>query len=193
MKDFAADQKFENLYMGNQPRLIAYAQRFVDTREAALDIVQDAFIKIWERYRTLDEEETRRLLFRMVRNSCLNYIKHQKFTDSTINPAIESTAGQELLYNFNFSYRSTEEDYLLKECDREVVAILSSLSEKCRRVFELRIYEGLKNREIAERLGISIKTVEKHIKKALSTFDESVKSDSSVLFKMLVLLWIAHL
>lgn len=191
MNKLTADTKFEKLYMGNQPRLIAYAQRFVETREAALDIVQDAFIKIWQDYRHLEEDEARKLLFRIIRNSCLNFIKHAKFTDPSANPMSESTSGQELLYNYNFSYRSSEEDYLIKECGEEINNILSSLPERCRQVFELRIYNGMKNREIAEQLGISVKAVEKHIKKALSTFDDSVKSDSSPLFKILVLFWFA--
>lgn len=191
MNKLTADTKFEKLYMGNQPRLIAYAQRFVETREAALDIVQDAFIKIWQDYRHLEEDEARKLLFRIIRNSCLNFIKHAKFTDPSANPMSESPSGQELLYNYNFSYRSSEEDYLIKECGEEINNILSSLPERCRQVFELRIYNGMKNREIAEQLGISVKAVEKHIKKALSSFDDSVKSDSSPLFKILVLFWFA--
>ena len=90
MNKLTADTKFEKLYMGNQPRLIAYAQRFVETREAALDIVQDAFIKIWQDYRHLEEDEARKLLFRIIRNSCLNFIKHAKFTDPSANPMSES-------------------------------------------------------------------------------------------------------
>lgn len=193
MEGFRTDKRFETLYMGNQPRLVAYAQRFVDTREAALDIVQDAFIKIWEKYHTVGDEQARRLLFKMVRNSCLNYLKHQRITLLSVDSEANDPKGQELLYNHNFYYRSTEEDYLIKECDREIKSILSSLPEKCRQVFELRIYQGLKNKEIAEKLNISIKAVEKHVHRALTSFDDSVSSDSSVFFKMLVLFFLMNM
>ena len=189
----AGEKEFENLYLGNQPRLVAYASRFVETREAALDIVQDAFIKVWDKYRLLDEEQARKLLFKIVRNSCLDYIKRNKIVSTLAAFPLNSPDGQELLYNYSFSYPSTEETYLMNECSKEVKETLSKLPDRCREVFEMRIYNGLKNREIAERLNISIKAVEKHMKRALSLFDDSVHSDSSALFKVLVLLWLINL
>ena len=61
-----------------------------------------------------------------------------------------------------------EEEFQLSQLSEEIDCCISGLSEQCRRVFLLSRTTGLKNREIAERLNISVKTVEKHIGAALS-------------------------
>ena len=72
---------FERLYIDCQPRLTAYALRFVNNPIEAQDLVHDCFMALWDRQAPLDPEEARMLLFAMTRNRCLNYLKHKSIVD----------------------------------------------------------------------------------------------------------------
>lgn len=177
--------------MDNQQRLVAYAKRFVG--EDAWDIVHDSFVKFYESYSTKDEEESKKILFTIVRNSCLDCLRHKTIaTGEGLVPA-NSPEGEELLYNFDFYYSNVESDVLYADLARQVNSIVDSLPQRCKEVFIMKRREGLKNKEIAQRLGISQKTVEKHIHKALTVFQAAINDDSSPLLKMVVLFWLVSM
>lgn len=69
-------QAFEYLFKNYYPRLLGYAVRFVENEEMARDIVQECFIKFWDKRALLEAVSVTSLLFAMVRNGCLNYLKH---------------------------------------------------------------------------------------------------------------------
>ncbi len=96
--------------------------------------------------------------------------------------------GEERLYNLCFSYNEAEYPYLYQELEREIQRITDSLPQRCREVFILSRFQGMKNREIAERLHISLQAVEKHIQKALRIFSEMLGRENS-LYTILILLW----
>ena len=83
---------------------------------------------------------------------------------------VPTGGGEERLYNLCFSYNEAEYPYLYQELEREIQRITDSLPQRCREVFILSRFQGMKNREIAERLHISLQAVEKHIQKALRIF-----------------------
>lgn len=151
------------------PRLVHYAEHFVASREVAQDIVQECYVHLWEKRGSLDFSNLKGLLFTMVRNSCLNYIKHQQYVLQRRTYLVERLEGQELLYNLDFEVESSTPE-LLKEMDRQVDQLLEQLPPRCRQVFVMSRMEGLKNREIAEKLHISTTSVEKHIRRALAEF-----------------------
>ena len=80
---------------------------------------------------------------------------------------VPTGGGEERLYNLCFSYNEAEYPYLYQELEREIQRITDSLPQRCREVFILSRFQGMKNREIAERLRISVKTVENHMTAAL--------------------------
>ena len=84
-----------------------------------------------------------------------------------------------------------EEEFQLSQLSEEIDCCISGLSEQCRRVFLLSRTTGLKNREIAERLHISLQAVEKHIQKALRIFSEMLGRENS-LYTILILLWMMN-
>ena len=172
MHDRAIWNNFERLYIDYQPRLIAYALRFVGDSVEAQDLVQDCFVRLWDDYAELEEDEAPMLLFTMMRHRCLNFLKHKRivreYADrqiSRIRP--DRRGGEERLYNLCFSYNEAEYPYLYQELEREIQRITDSLPQRCREVFILSRFQGMKNREIAERLRISVKTVENHMTAAL--------------------------
>lgn len=180
---------FEQLYISYQPRLIAYALRFVNNPVEAQDLVQDCFMNLWNRHASLGQEQAPMLLFVMLRNRCLDYLKHKKTVNKYTLSYLSKMKGEERLYNYDFAYNETERPYLYQELEHQIQTILDRLPERCREVFIMSRFQGLKNREIAEQLHISAQAVEKHIQKALRTFADAL-SDKPVYLQVLILTWL---
>ena len=164
MHDRAIWNNFERLYIDYQPRLIAYALRFVGDSVEAQDLVQDCFVRLWDDYAELEEDEAPMLLFTMMRHRCLNFLKHKRivreYADRQISRIRPDRRGEERLYNLCFSYNEAEYPYLYQELEREIQRITDSLPQRCREVFILSRFQGMKNRKIAERLHISLQAVD---------------------------------
>lgn len=192
MHNQAALSDFEQLYIDYQPRLIAYALRFVGNPAEAQDMVHDSFTALWDRRAPLDPKEAPLMLFVMTRNRCLNYLKHKRIVNKyTVSCIARSREGEERLYNYDFAYNETEHPYLFQELEQQIQRIVDTLPERCREVFLLSRFKGLKNREIAERLDISLHAVERHIARALRIFTDTLARERSVYLQILILTWIA--
>ena len=133
------------------------------------------------------------LLFAMTRNRCLNYLKHKSIVDKyTVSYLARAKVGEERLYNYDFSFAENGHPYLYQELEQQIQRIMDSLPERCREVFLLSRFQGLKNREIAERLHISLHTVERHIQRALRIFAEALEREQSVYLQILILAWLMN-
>ena len=151
----AFDYLFDTYYKG----LSVFANKYVKNVEVAEDIVQELFIKVWNKREQLDVNTSlKSYLFQSVYNSCLNHLKHLKIRDN---------------YKKYISYNNTNElqhDTLVEEeFKSRIYNSIESLPEKCKIIFKLSRFEGLKYKEIAEKRNISIKTVKGQIGKALKT------------------------
>ncbi len=162
-------ETFELVFHHFYPRLVAFAIRFVADENEAKDIVQECFVNFWEKRSEFSSDAVSSLLFTMVRNACLNWLKHRAVVENYQTDYIEKSRGEEQLYNVDF-LMNADKTLLYEELKEEINRVLNSLPERCRLVFRMSRFEGLKNREIAERLNISSTAVEKHISKALSRF-----------------------
>lgn len=114
----------------------------------------------------------------MVRNGCLNYLKHQALTSGRQIEAPSHIDGAEDLYMSDLAglAASSDSDTLYHELERQIAQVLDTLPPRCREIFTMSRFEGLKNREIADRLDISVKVVEKHIGRALAAFRTHLRS-----------------
>lgn len=186
----SARQDFEQLYIDYQLRLTAYARRFVGDLSEAQDLVQDCFMSLWNRRTPIDREQATMLLFVMVRNRCIDYLKHKKTIDKYVLCYRSKMRGEERLYNYDFALSDTERTYLYEELERQIQTILDSLPERCREVFILSRFRGLKNREIAAHLHISLQAVEKHIQKALRIFADTLDKSDSLYLKIVLISWL---
>ncbi|MDH6305644.1 RNA polymerase sigma-70 factor (family 1) [Parabacteroides sp. PF5-5] len=158
----------ESLFRSHYRPLRAYAFRFVNNREVAEDIVQDVFFELWSKRDTIyfdKPEVVKSYLFKSVYNRSLNALSHQTQKEQL---RLENTNESLLLDDYLSIYmQNQEQSLLLKELKTEIGKFINTLPPQCKKVFILsRSYE-LKNKEIAEQLGISIKAVEKQITKAL--------------------------
>lgn len=135
-------------------------------RTLAEDVLQDAMFRFYQHRDQLDTKmEVKNYLFILLRNQVLNQIR-----------------SEQRLHNRQQIYASGSKDYiedamdrtLLKEQQQQIHAELNSLPEQCRKVFILRRFENLSNIEVAQLLGISVNTVEQHMRKALRILREKL-------------------
>ncbi|MCD7930003.1 MAG: RNA polymerase sigma-70 factor [Tannerellaceae bacterium] len=164
---------FEYTFRKYGPRLEAFARKFVIDPAEAEDIVQESFLKLWERMELLENVFLTSYLFMLVRNASLNVLKHQAVADTNRIRTVDLRE-VERLYSVDF-IEDPSTILMEKELTGSVDEIMEALPEKCREVFKLSRLSGYKNREIAEQLGISEKVVEKHIARALKRFREGLK------------------
>ena len=136
--------------------LLNYAGRILKDVEAANDVVQECFCRLYERRRELRKElQVRPYLYKSVYNACMYAIKHQKVESNYIN--------QELLdFYFSKVVETPEAEQALLDEDLKgaIQDAINKLPERCREIFVLSKVDGLSNKQIAEQLNISMKTVE---------------------------------
>ena len=158
---------FEELFFKYHGRLVLFANKFTGDMQLAKDLVQDAFLILWDKSEELSiTHSPKAYLFQAVRNSCLNYIRHQGVKQTAMDEIGHSMlkAEKQAYFNYNDPYFSLLE----LEMEQKIFEVIDSMPEKCQQVFKLSRQKQLKNKEIAEQLKISVKMVEKHISKALS-------------------------
>ncbi|MEB2775440.1 RNA polymerase sigma-70 factor [Algoriphagus sp. D3-2-R+10] len=158
------EQSFEAVFKTYFKALHAYAMAILKESEAAEEIVQSVFLKLWEKRDSIEiNSSIKAYLYRAVYHDSLNYINHQKVKRKHWDHAhYEMTQGKPELVGEQIKGQENE------LYERFQLA-LEKLPEKCRMVFNLSRFEELKYQEIANRLDISIKTVEAHMGKALKT------------------------
>ncbi len=164
------EKAFETFFHKYYGHLCLYATKIINNNSAAEEIVQDFFVKIWEkRGQTNIETSIKNYLFRSVRNLCFNYIQHNKTKIKYTQKVIS-----ELENNF-----SDDDNYPEIELTQKIEESINSLPEKRKEIFKLSRQEGLKYKEIAEKLNISIKTVETQMSLAIKTLRDKLKNYSS--------------
>lgn len=162
MSDFK--NGFENIYITYFPRLYRFAKVYVVSEDEAKSIVQDVFMKVWERKEVLNAENISTYLFSLVRNRCLDYLRHEVTVRKNER---ELAANLMALDSVNVQEMEAKENQV-----REAV---SSLPEKCREIFIMAKIEGKKHKEIAALLGISQSTIETQISIAMDKIRKSSK------------------
>ena len=155
---------FQKLFEDYFRSLVTYSYRYVNDWSVGEDIVQDVFMALWINRDKIDfEEPIKPYLYRATYNRSINYLNSvsvQRRVDHA--DMLDELIDREIL-----SYNQ-HDNLLLKEIAEEITSFVGTLPEQRRRVFLLSREENLKNKEIALRLNISEKAVEKHITKALS-------------------------
>lgn len=158
---------FEMFFRAYYQPLCNYAYTFVQDRDEAEEIVQSTFLSFWEKRENIEiRVSPKSYLYTMVRNACLNAIKHEKIK--------QRHAGEELAVAER-SYESVSQRVITTELEDHIQRAIEQLPEQCRLIFKLSRFEDLKYSEIASQLNISIKTVENQMGKALKIMRERLK------------------
>jgi RNA polymerase sigma-70 factor, ECF subfamily len=165
----------EMLYKNYYEVLINYGFSLLKDRDEAEDTVQQVFINLWKKRQEIKiEQSIKSYLYTSVYNAALNKLKHEKVR---ANYSKEVMALSEGLY-----VQTTH----LKDLQARIDWAIGQLPEQCGHVFKLSRYQHLKYQEIADQLGISIKTVENHMGKALKLMREMLKEYLPILIIFLL-------
>ena len=150
---------FEQVFKANYKSLHGYAFTMLRDDSTAEEIVQNVFFKLWERNENISiSGSVTAYLYRAVYNEALNYLKHLK---------IRSKHRLYVAHHSNQQTDQASKKIQLKELEEKIQNSLKELPEQCRTIFQMSRFEELRYQEIADRLKISIKTVEAQMGKAL--------------------------
>jgi len=156
----AGDQSaYEMIFRFYYPGLVLFASQYVMYEEDAEEIVQDFFVRVWQKRDQVNQTGTLKpYFFTSVKNSSLNFLYKQKHQDKLIQEIVKISENN-LLYQPDVFVMSDLQDAIRKA--------VNSLPPKCREVFILSRINGLKNEDIANKLNLSKRTVETHVSNGL--------------------------
>lgn len=175
---------FEDIFINYCPFLEKFAEGYVINKEEASDIVQSVFLTFWERKEKLKEDTNlNNYLITLTKNQCLNYLKHLKAKQNYLQ-SLTSNAN-EFLLNYYALERLDENKLIFKELSTTIENAIDSLPGQCREIFIMSRFENMKYHEIADKLGISVKTVEKKMSISLEILRVALK-DYYFLFLLLL-------
>ncbi len=160
---------FDELFRVYAKPLFYYAAKFVDD-DAAKDIVQDTFEKLWSDPSLKVHRSLNALLFTMVRNNCLHHLEKQKVRNKYLETSRLALKEEELRF-----YMEERSSLIERDMEQKLSEVLERLPDRCRQIFRMSRFENKKNKEIAEELQISVKAVEKQISRALATIRTEMK------------------
>jgi RNA polymerase sigma-70 factor (family 1) len=148
---------FESLFREYYKPLVVYAMKYVRDADAAKEIVQEFFVRLYEKRNSLViNTSLKSYLYRSVYNSCINYISHMEMRSRHLkNLAMQS------------ENEFSDNQISLIELQNRIHDSIEDMPNQCKRIFKMNRFEGLRNEQIAEKLGISKRTVETQISKGL--------------------------
>lgn len=160
-------EAYETVFRAYYSSLCLFAVRYLKRVDLAEEIVQDLFLTLWEKRRVLSlETSLKSYLYRAVHNNALKYLQHQKVVEKHASQTINQ-----------MQYHADEPVHNLQseELAGLVGKAFAAMPAKTKEIFDMSRNEGLKYGEIADRLGISVKTVEAHMGSALKILREHLR------------------
>lgn len=148
-------------------RLLGYCKIYIKEDAVAEDLVQETFVNFWEKRKSIDTQKSvEALLFISIRNRCLNYLRDKQ--TARLKFEVYKTEVEQLQFLSHIDYLGREETSMEERLLNELDKALETLPKRCREVWVLSRFKGLKNREVAKRMEISVKAVEKQLSVAKS-------------------------
>jgi RNA polymerase sigma-70 factor (ECF subfamily) len=158
---------YETIFRTYYERLCNYANSIVTDMDEAEEIVQNTFLIIWEKREDTEiHTSLKSYLYQSVHNHCLNRIKHFK---------IRKQYSQHYQSSTDINVESTSDTVIGNELNLQINDAIESLPKQCKAIFKLSRFENLTYAEIAEQMGLSVKTVDNHMVRALKFLRERLK------------------
>ena len=153
------ENAFEQVFKMYYKNLHSYVCTMLKEETYAEEIVQQVFFKLWERVEHISiSGSVAAYLYRAVHNESLNHLKHQK---------VKASHQLHVAYSMKDAVETAPKTLQAKELEKKIQAALNELPEQCRTIFQMSRFEEMKYREIADKLNLSVKTVENQIGTAL--------------------------
>jgi RNA polymerase sigma-70 factor (family 1) len=167
---FDDQQAYKELFTSLYSYLFHFAKSLVKAKEPAEEIISDVFIKIWEKRKDLEKIENLKLyLYVSTRNIAYNYLDKQK--------RIATNPLDDIRAEFTSVYFDPEQLLITADMLDRIQKAVEQLPPKCKMIFKLTKEDGLKYKEVAEILNISIKTVENQLAIAVQKIGTAVSFD----------------
>jgi RNA polymerase sigma-70 factor (ECF subfamily) len=168
--------EFDKLFRAYYQDLCRFAVYMSSSPDDAEEIVQDIFFKIWTNHKILNiSTSAKSYLFTAVKNSVYNIHKHNKIKEKFITNTDK-----------NETYQDASVELEHNEGLNKIEKTIDELPEKRKQVFTMSKIEGYKYKEIADKLNISIKTVENHMGEALKFLRNNLEKYEFVIFLILL-------
>ncbi|MGC4102683.1 RNA polymerase sigma-70 factor [Ferruginibacter sp.] len=168
------ENAFEQVFKLHYKNLHSYAFAMLKEETYAEEIVQQVFFKLWERAEAVSiSGSVAAYLYRAVHNESLNHLKHQK---------VKASHQLHVAYSMKDAVETAPKTLQAKELEKKIQAALNALPEQCRTIFQMSRFEEMKYKEIAEKLHLSVKTVENQMGKALKILREELAEYLPLLF-----------
>jgi RNA polymerase sigma-70 factor (ECF subfamily) len=167
-------QAYRNIYNEYAPKLFGYLQKRIHIEDAE-DVVQDTFILLWDKRTSIRSDTS---LFSFIRTVAINIIynnhRHNAIEKGYLSNAVIRASIEQESYN-------PEQEFIIRDLFQYIDSRIKKLPKRQQEIFNLRIKQGLTNKKIAEKLGITEKTVETHIHqsiKKIRKYDRKMKKNS---------------
>ena len=176
---------FDELYLAYYPAMLSYARMFLRDQWAE-DVVQDVFFNIWKnRHRISTDDPLYKYLLKAVYNRAINYIwKHKRDTE------YRSWYGSQI-DRMVFDYYDPDKNPILakiydNDMRQQLRQAVDELPDKRLEIFRMRFFENMSNKEIGERLGLTVSTVENHMYAALKQLRRKLSKEQLLLLLALL-------
>lgn len=161
-------KSFTEIYLKYFESLCSYACRFSNDKDESYEIVQNVMMNLLEKENSLPNiNSIEKYLFRSVYNSCINNLEKKKVQNKYIN--------YKKIRLLEIELENFEETFYQNELKNIIQSEIKKFTPKEKIVFEMRYVDGLKYKDIAEKLNISTRTVESHLQKTIKILREKFK------------------
>jgi RNA polymerase sigma-70 factor (ECF subfamily) len=180
---------FEKIFKSNNIQLVNFCNHFISDIDKSKSLAQEAFVNLWLNRQKIETfNGIKAFLYTYARSGCLNYIRHRKVVSRYENLQLqqkEDSINSEVLESFDFN--SLE----FIELEELIMKLIHDLPDQCRKVFMLSRFEGKKNKEIAEDLNITIKSVEANITRALKSLRTDLSEYLPIILVQIIMQYLA--
>lgn len=157
--------------------LVVVGLRYLTDRHRVEDVIHDTFADLWNNQKEIDVQSVKSFLRGAVVNKCLAIIRKESRIDLV----------EDHSHDLSSSEPSPDQYIDRDNLEKEIHAIIDALPEKCGQVFKLSRLEGKSHQEISDQMGISKKTIENHMTKALRTLRDQLKRKELLLILLMII------
>ena len=165
---------FESVFKFWYEPLVHFADEYIFDLESARNIVQNIFMRLWEKHTLVDPDSNlKSYLYMATRNACLSHMRHLRVETAYFEKSLRNVDNLQLNYDALEELNIDQIDF--SQLEKLIRETIDSLPERCREVFIMSRYQEMKNKEIALKLDITVKAVEANITRALAKLRENTK------------------